>query len=111
MGSVSINLDTATVAKTLFTSPKNRKTKITGIEVDNRGTNMLTLTFTDVFTTTAGNTNAATSITDNTVKVLSIGATSSIEWVDESKSIEILGILKVESTIDETNCDVTVLFE
>ena len=111
MGSVSINLDTAaTAAKTLFTAPKNRKVKITGIEVDNRGTNVLTLTFSDNFTTTAGNTNSATDVTP-TVKVLSVGAASEKDWYDELKSIEILGVLKVESTINETNCDVTVLFD
>ena len=111
MGSVSINLDTAaTAAKTLFTAPKNRRVKVTGIEVDNRGTDVLTLTFTDNFTTTAGNTNSATAVTP-TVKVLSVGAASEKEWYDELKSIEILGVLKVESTINETNCDVTVLFD
>ena len=111
MGSVSINLDTAaTDAKTLFTAPKNRRVKVTGIEVDNRGTNVLTLTFSDNFTTTAGNTNAATTVTP-TCKVLSVGAASEKDWYDELKSIEVLGIFKVSSTLNETNCDVTVLFE
>lgn len=113
MGSKTIDLDTAaTAAKTIFTAPKNKRVKITGIEVDNRGVDVLTLTFTDDFTTTAAHTHTtATDITDNTVKVLSIGAASSFEWVDDSKSIEILGTLKVLSTLNEAECDVTVLFK
>lgn len=111
MGSVSINLDTAaTAAKTIFTAPKNKKVKITGIEVDNRGVDVNTLTFTDNFTTTAGHTNVAATVTP-TVKVLSVGAASEKDWYDELKSIEILGIFKVASTINEAECDVTVLFE
>ena len=98
-----------TAAQTVFTTPLNKTSRITGIEVDNRGV-AVTLTLQDSFTTTASNGAAAVAVVADR-KILTVAGGSHYDWVDESKSIDILGDCLVDSTVIEANCDITVYWE
>lgn len=98
-----------TAAVTVFRSPSNKVSHITGIEVDNRGAGV-TLTLQDSFTTTASAATAAAAVIAPR-KVLTIAGGTHYDWVDESKSIEIFGDCLMDSDVIEAACDITVMWE
>lgn len=97
------------VAQTVFTAPLNKKVHITGIEVDNRSAGGVTLSLQDVFTTTATTAAVAAAITA-VRKRFSVGAGTTFEWSDETKSIEIFGACSILSSATQANCDITILW-
>lgn len=98
-----------TAAVTVFRSPSNKVSRITGIEVDNRGA-AVTLTLQDSFTTSASNGAAAAAVIAPR-KVLTVAGGTHFDWTDENKSIEIFGDCLMDSTVIEAACDITVLWE
>jgi len=100
----------STAAQTVFTAPLNKVVRITGIEVDNRSGVGVTLSLQDVFTTTKSAGAASAAITAIR-KRFSVGAGTSFEWSDDSKSIEIFGACSILSSATQANCDITILWE
>ena len=96
-------------AVTVFTTPLNKTSHITGIEVDNRGAGV-TLTLQDSFTTTASNGAVAAAVIAPR-KVFSVGGGTHFDWTDENKSIDIFGDCQVISNATVGTCDITILWE
>jgi len=99
-----------TAAQTVFTSPGNKISRITGISVDNRSGVGVVLTIEDVYTTTATIAAALAAITAFR-KRFSVPAGTLYDWTDEKSSIRIFGDCRVLSTAIEANCDITVMWE
>lgn len=99
-----------TVAQTVFTSPGNKISHITGISVDNRSGVGVVLTIQDGYTTTATVAAVAAAITAFR-KRFSVPAATLYEWTDENKSIRIFEACSILSTAIQANCDITVMWE
>lgn len=99
-----------TAAQTVFTSPGNKISRITGISVDNRSGVGVVLTVEDIYTTTA-TIAAAAAATTAFRKRFSVPAATLYEWPDDSKSIRIFGACAILSTAIQANCDITVMWE
>ena len=100
----------STTAATVFTAPYIDTVRIRGIECDHRGTATVKLTMQDVFTPTAS---AGTTIPGEQIKARKIWSLTPGEkytWMDDEKSIKILGTCKILSDITDANCNITVLW-
>lgn len=99
-----------TTAVTVFTAPNIDIVRIRGIECDHRGIATVKLTMQDVFTPTASAGDTDPDEQTKTRKIWSITPGEKYTWMDDEKSIKILGTCKILSDITDANCNTTVLW-
>ena len=99
-----------TTAVTVFSVPNIDIGRIRGIECDHRGTATVKLTMQDVFTPTASAGTTSPSEETKTRKIWSLTPGEKYTWMDDEKSIKILGTCKILSDITDANCNITVLW-
>jgi len=99
------------VATEAFTAPLNKVCRLTGIYVVNDTAQDVVITIRDVFTPSVSNGVAAPVETTVNRKIIIADSNTGISWVDEMKSIKIIGECEVVTDDGANAVDVTVMWE
>jgi len=98
-----------TTAESVFTAANNKVERIRGIQVDHRGIAAVQLTLQDSFTTTATVAAAAAAVVENR-KIWSVMPGANYTWMDDERSIKILGECLVDSDVIDADVEITILW-
>ena len=110
MGSKTVTAKAVADVDDIFTSPKNKISYITGIQIALKSGSQRLVTIRDSFTTTASNGAVAASVTP-VRKVIWPESAKTYSWSDDTKSIPILGTCQVYADDVNTNEHITILWE
>ncbi|MEM1551569.1 MAG: hypothetical protein QXH03_02730 [Candidatus Bathyarchaeia archaeon] len=95
-----------TTPQTITTAPRNKKGRITTIQIENRHTAAVQVTIQDVFTPEGG---SQTTVIKKTLVPVSSGERLTIDF--SNPQIEFLGSLQAVADVTTANCEITVAYE